>query len=127
MSTAPTTRMSARRVERPSDSPPRRATLCRCGASKRKPFCDASHIAAGFVATGEPATQASQPLEARDGALKVTPKLDGPLQVEGNVEICSGTGRTILRTQKTWLCRCGQSANKPYCDGTHTKIGFKST
>jgi CDGSH-type Zn-finger protein/uncharacterized Fe-S cluster protein YjdI len=103
-----------------------RATLCRCGASKNKPFCDSSHHAINFVATGEPATQESKSLESRGGELKVTPFKDGPLGVAGNLEICSGTGRTITRVQKTALCRCGHSANKPFCDGTHSKIGFKS-
>lgn len=103
-----------------------RATLCRCGASKRKPFCDGSHVAAGFQSTGEPATVESQPLADRAGPLKVTPLPDGPLLVEGNVEICAGTGRTVNRTVKAALCRCGQSANKPYCDGSHTRAGFKS-
>ncbi len=101
-----------------------RATLCRCGHSKNKPFCDHSHLDAGFVATSEPATKSNEALAARDGALKVTPTKDGPLQVEGNLEICSGTGRVIEKTTKTWLCRCGGSANKPFCDGTHKKIGF---
>lgn len=105
-------------------APGRNATLCRCGASKTKPYCDASHVAVGFVATGEPATQPSEPLVSRAGRLKVTPRPNGPLLVEGNIEICTGTGRTINRTQKTALCRCGGSANKPYCDGTHSKIGF---
>jgi len=101
-----------------------RATLCRCGASNSKPWCDASHVAAGFKASGEPATQASEPLARRNGPLAITPTKNGPLEVTGSLEICSGTGRTILRTQQTWLCRCGGSANKPYCDGTHKKIGF---
>lgn len=103
-----------------------RATLCRCGASKNKPYCDGSHTAAGFAATGEPATADSQPLVTRDGRLKITPAPDGPLLVDGNLEVVSGTGRTINRVVKTALCRCGASANKPYCDGTHRKIGFKS-
>jgi CDGSH-type Zn-finger protein len=38
----------------------------------------------------------------------------------------SGTGRTINRVTKAVLCRCGHSANKPYCDGSHTRVGFKS-
>lgn len=105
-------------------APRHRATLCRCGASKQKPFCDGSHTAAGFQATGEPATLDSQPLAARNGALKVTPAKNGPLLVEGNLEICSGTGRTVNRVTKCALCRCGQSARKPFCDGTHTKVGF---
>ncbi|MFI5308025.1 MAG: CDGSH iron-sulfur domain-containing protein [Polyangiales bacterium] len=103
-----------------------RATLCRCGASKNKPFCDASHIAIGFQATGEPASQESKPLAARNGPLRVTPQENGPLLVEGNLEICSGTGRTVRRVTKAFLCRCGQSSNKPFCDGTHNKIGFST-
>lgn len=104
-----------------------RATLCRCGASKSKPFCDGSHSAAGFVATGEPATKDSQALAVRDGPLAITPQPDGPLCVRGPLEIVSGTGRTILRTAETWLCRCGASQNKPYCDGSHKIAGFRDT
>lgn len=103
-----------------------RATLCRCGASKNKPFCDGSHTAAGFAATGEATAAESQPLATRDGTLKVTCAVDGPLLVDGNLEVVSGTGRTINRVVKTALCRCGASSNKPYCDGTHRKIGFRS-
>jgi CDGSH-type Zn-finger protein/uncharacterized Fe-S cluster protein YjdI len=103
-----------------------RVTLCRCGASKNKPFCDNSHATVGFTATGEPAVAESLPLAARAGVLKVVPQRDGPLRIEGNLELCAGTGHTINRVVKTALCRCGQSSNKPYCDGTHAKIGFKS-
>lgn len=100
------------------------ATLCRCGASKQKPFCDGSHVDAGFAASGESATRESQPLAVRNGSLVVAPQKNGPLQLEGNLEICCGTGRTIDRATKTWLCRCGHSANKPFCDGSHRKAGF---
>lgn len=101
-----------------------RATLCRCGHSKTKPFCDGSHTAAGFVATGEPATKASEPLAVRAGPVTITPAENGPLLVAGCVELVSGTGRTLDRCEKAALCRCGHSANKPYCDGTHRKVGF---
>jgi CDGSH-type Zn-finger protein/uncharacterized Fe-S cluster protein YjdI len=104
-----------------------RATLCRCGASKNKPFCDGSHTTAEFKATGEPATQSSQALAVRNGPLVVDPQPDGPLKVVGALEICSGTGRTVTRATENFLCRCGGSANKPFCDGTHRKNGFKST
>ena len=103
-----------------------RATLCRCGKSANKPFCDNAHRAAGFVATGEPETQPSEPLEDRGGALSIVPLPDGPLQVTGSLEICSGTGRTITRCESVRLCRCGGSATKPFCDGTHARIGFRS-
>ena len=101
-----------------------RASLCRCGASNNKPWCDGSHVQAGFVATGEPPTQASVTLAQRDGAVTVNPIANGPLEVTGNLEICSGTGRTLNRMQKAFLCRCGASNNKPFCDGSHKKTGF---
>lgn len=105
-------------------APRLRATLCRCGASKQKPFCDGSHVEAGFIASGEATTRTSEPLATRGGPLIVLAQADGPLQVEGNLEICCGTGRTIDRVTKTWLCRCGHSKNKPFCDGSHRKVGF---
>ncbi len=104
--------------------PSPRAVLCRCGASRHKPYCDGSHVDAGFAATGEPAHKASAPLEARDGPLAVDPQVDGPLKLTGNLEIVSGTGATIDRVQKAFLCRCGQSKSKPYCDGSHKAAGF---
>ena len=103
-----------------------RATLCRCGQSANKPFCDNSHRAASFTATGEPASRESEPLDARDGRLAITPLIDGPLQVIGNLEVCSGTGRTVTRVETTRLCRCGASQTKPFCDGSHARIGFRS-
>jgi CDGSH-type Zn-finger protein len=103
-----------------------RATLCRCGHSKNKPYCDGAHASIGFHATGEPETKASEPLASRDGALTVQATPDGPLHVTGNLEILSGTGRTLSRTTDAWLCRCGHSKTKPYCDGSHRKAGWKS-
>jgi len=101
-----------------------RATLCRCGASQHKPYCDGSHNGIAFAATGEPPAKESEPLARRNGPLSVVPTPDGPLKVEGSLEICAGTGRALNRTTKVFLCRCGGSANKPYCDGTHKRIGF---
>lgn len=103
-----------------------RATLCRCGASKNKPYCDLSHVGIGFRASGEPDTRLSEPLKVRDGKLAIKPLINGPLQVTGNLEICAGTGRNVDRVTKARLCRCGGSKTKPFCDNTHLKIGFKS-
>ena len=103
-----------------------RATLCRCGASKNKPYCDGSHHEIGFSATGEPPTGKTEMLPVRDGLLAIDPQTNGPLRVRGNLEIVSGTGRAVARVTSAYLCRCGGSANKPFCDGTHAKIGFKS-
>jgi CDGSH-type Zn-finger protein/uncharacterized Fe-S cluster protein YjdI len=107
-----------------------RATLCRCGASKNKPFCDSSHHDAGFHASGEPATgvadTATDMLPVRDGELAIEPELDGPLQLRGNLEITSGTGRVVSRVTQARLCRCGASNTKPFCDNSHQRIGFRS-
>ncbi len=101
-----------------------RATLCRCGASENKPYCDGSHAKAGFTATGEPTLKESEALAVRNGPLKATPLPNGPLMLVGNLEIVTGTGHTIDKTTKTFLCRCGHSQNKPFCDGSHKAAGF---
>ena len=103
-----------------------RATLCRCGLSKRKPYCDNSHNDGKFQASGEPDAKASRPLDARDGPLSVEPQKNGPLKVVGNLEVVSGTGHTIDRVTSTYLCRCGHSGHKPFCDGSHAKAGFEA-
>jgi CDGSH-type Zn-finger protein/uncharacterized Fe-S cluster protein YjdI len=103
-----------------------RATLCRCGASKNKPFCDCSHNDIEFRATGEPAVRPSEPLAVRDGDIQIEPERNGPLVVKGNLEICAGTGHTIDRVTQVRLCRCGGSHTKPFCDMTHRKIGFQA-
>ena len=46
--------------------------------------------------------------------------------IHGNVEIISGTGRVVARTEAAALCRCRASNNKPFCDGRHSRVGFKS-
>ena len=66
-------------------------------------------------------------LAARGGALSITTAPGWPAAYQGEVsKVVSGTGHTLKRVSETWLCRCGHSANKPYCDGTHKKIGFKA-
>ncbi|VAW79027.1 hypothetical protein MNBD_GAMMA14-275 [hydrothermal vent metagenome] len=104
-----------------------RATLCRCGASRNKPFCDGRHAEADFTATGEPGVKTSEPLsQQQNGKLTVGLLEDGPLLCKGDMEICSGTGQRINPTREAALCRCGASKDKPYCDGSHVAIGFTS-
>lgn len=50
---------------------------------------------------------------------------DGPLLVYGNITVKASDGTEVRKTKVTAFCRCGASGNKPYCDGTHTKTGFK--
>jgi CDGSH-type Zn-finger protein len=57
--------------------------------------------------------------------VKITVKRNGPLLVDGPFELKDHDGNAIaVPRQPCALCRCGASANKPFCDGTHSKIGF---
>jgi uncharacterized Fe-S cluster protein YjdI len=56
--------------------------------------------------------------------VSVTP--NGPLILRGNLRIVRD-GVEIARLEKAALCRCGQSSNKPFCDGTHLKVGFSDS
>lgn len=103
-----------------------RATLCRCGLSQNKPFCDNSHLAGNFQATGEPAPKDTPALEVRNGPVDVQPLPNGPLKIVGNLEVVSGTGHTINKVRQAFFCRCGHSQNKPYCDGSHKAAGFEA-
>jgi CDGSH-type Zn-finger protein len=53
---------------------------------------------------------------------------NGSLRVEGDVEILDAQGKSFGLGGRTviGLCRCGQSANKPFCDGSHRKVNFES-
>lgn len=55
----------------------------------------------------------------------VEPTLNGPLMVYGNVVVKDAAGNETRKNKATAFCRCGQSSNKPYCDGTHRKVGFE--
>lgn len=51
---------------------------------------------------------------------------NGPLLVYGNITVKDIEGNETHKNKVTAFCRCGHSANKPYCDGTHAKVGFKA-
>ncbi len=58
--------------------------------------------------------------------IKVTCLKDGPLMLEGNVKVLNASGEIIREAEKMFLCRCGQSNNKPFCDGKHKQINFSA-
>ena len=55
---------------------------------------------------------------------KVTVLKNGPLMVEGTIQIIKTDGTTEGKENKCFLCRCGHSGNKPFCDGSHKKNNF---
>ena len=62
-------------------------------------------------------------------SVKVTVFNNGPLRVEGDVTLVDAEGKEfgLGGRAAVGLCRCGASENKPFCDGTHNKVGFQST
>lgn len=173
--------------------------LCRCGGSRNKPFCDATHGLKGFDGAetaghgstadrrtdhdsaagditvhddrgrcahfgqctdrlpavfrgdrepfvdpdGAPATAVPDVVAGcPSGALayslppdpatvesaaapSITPIVDGPYRVRGDVQVVDAAGRPYERRARQTLCRCGHSRSKPFCDGSHWYAGFR--
>lgn len=56
--------------------------------------------------------------------VKITIRDNGPLLVDGDFTLVDAAGNEVPVKKKA-LCRCGGSTTKPFCDGTHSKIGFQ--
>jgi CDGSH-type Zn-finger protein len=51
---------------------------------------------------------------------------NGPLEVSGSVQLLDADGKPVpAGDDPVYLCRCGRSSNKPFCDGSHKKAGFE--
>lgn len=66
-----------------------------------------------------------KPTVEMSNSTKIEISPNGPIRVHGDVEITHSNGSVEKRATITALCRCGESANKPLCDGTHKKIEWK--
>ncbi len=58
--------------------------------------------------------------------VKITAQANGSYKVEGPIELYYGDKKIDVAKSPVFLCRCGASSKKPFCDGTHSKIGFKA-
>ena len=96
--------------------------LCRCGQSQKKPYCDNSHREAGFADPGRVAPNDVE-LAATAGELVIKLRQNGSLKVDGPFALIGADG-AIYQGTETALCRCGDCANKPFCDVSHRRIGF---
>jgi len=103
-----------------------RMALCRCGRSSNKPLCDGSHDE-GFEDEGHIAVDHLSTSEDADaeGPLRIRATEDGPFVVEGPVTIEANDDETVTGHRGA-LCRCGASDSKPFCDGSHTDMGFEA-
>ncbi len=102
-----------------------RVALCRCGASANKPLCDGAHEKAGFSDSGRVPGDHDPPA-AGTGPLVVSLAAHGPLLLKGVFRLVDGAGAALPARGKAALCRCGQSASKPFCDGAHARVGFRA-
>lgn len=125
--------------------------LCRCGASETKPFCDGTHRSVGFRSSLKGAESAAKVAGsvgdgsdagttgddmARGKRAKVVDTDDlgaepviritagGPYVVTGNIELLARDRPARRARGRYALCRCGHSGRKPFCDGTHARVGF---
>ena len=59
----------------------------------------------------------------------VTTRKNGPYLVQGGIKIVDADGNDVAidgDSDMVFLCRCGESANKPFCDGKHRQVGFEA-
>ena len=84
--------------------------------------CVSGRLVAVDSATGEPV----HPVREQRISTTQDPaeQCSGPLYIEGGIRVISADGKDYERRNRMALCRCGASGNKPFCDGTHVKIGF---
>ncbi|MGI9539134.1 MAG: CDGSH iron-sulfur domain-containing protein [Miltoncostaeaceae bacterium] len=105
-----------------------RLTLCRCGKTGNSPFCDNQHAKTGFRDPGLSDGEAEPPPpdDPPDGPTSIRASEDGPILLSGDLSIESARARPVRRASRIALCRCGESANKPFCDCTHAAAGFSA-
>jgi uncharacterized Fe-S cluster protein YjdI len=99
--------------------------------AERRPWVDLDQASADEIETAvgqcpSGALRARRPgaLEIRTEPLEVEASANGPLLVRGGVRVLDGEGNVLYEGDRAALCRCGGSANKPFCDGTHKTNGF---
>jgi len=95
--------------------------LCRCGASQNPPFCDGSHKTSHFADSTEINDAKTEPL-LTDAPLVITVRDNAMLIAKGPMLIQNQSGTSHTTRNKAAFCRCGASANKPFCDSSHKSI-----
>ncbi|MDB4950940.1 MAG: Zinc finger, CDGSH-type [Gemmatimonadetes bacterium] len=65
-------------------------------------------------------------MENENAGVTITVRNNGPYAVEGPIRLVDADGNEypVVAGKRVSLCRCGASTNKPFCDGTHSKMGF---
>jgi CDGSH-type Zn-finger protein len=100
-------------------------TLCRCGSSKSKPTCDGQHLEREFLNSGKIGEASEISASQRPSKITISCIKDGPITFRGRLRLHNQFGQECVKMRGS-LCRCGQSANKPFCDGSHERVGFRT-
>jgi CDGSH-type Zn-finger protein len=100
-------------------------SLCRCGSSNSKPTCDGQHLEREFLNPGKIAQASDIAASSRPSKITISCIKDGPITFRGRLRLHNQFGQECVKMRGS-LCRCGQSANKPFCDGSHERVGFKT-
>jgi len=90
-------------------------TLCRCGASNNKPFCDDQHLDVDFFDNATISRFSDRMPIKRPQTITVTCVKYGPLKFSGYLRVYNTKNQEYI-TMGGLLCRCGKSSNKPFCD-----------
>jgi len=99
--------------------------LCRCGKSKSGPTCDKQHLDAEFLHSGRMQEVSDAEASNRPAKITLSCNKDGPVTFRGRLRLHNSMGQECTKMRGA-LCRCGHSTNKPFCDGSHEKTGFRS-
>ncbi|MCW8925234.1 MAG: CDGSH iron-sulfur domain-containing protein [Xanthomonadales bacterium] len=97
-------------------------SLCRCGASKNKPYCDDQHLDIEFFDNGSISQLSDWMAVNRPQTITVTCVKNGPLKFRGYLRIFNKKGQECI-TVSGALCRCGKSSKKPFCDNNQGCAG----
>ncbi len=100
-------------------------SLCRCGHSKSKPVCDDQHVDMEFLNSGKIFEVSEIAASSRPSKITISCIKDGPITFRGRMRLHNQFGQECVKMRGS-LCRCGQSASKPFCDGSHSRVGFKT-
>jgi CDGSH-type Zn-finger protein len=98
----------------------------RHGTSQFCPYLRLGTVPAPLALTAS-RRRAIRPVEVAMAEVRIRPLENGPVEVSGVVLMVDPAGQAAPPSESPiYLCRCGQSADKPFCDGTHKKCGFRA-
>ena len=100
-------------------------SLCRCGRSGAKPSCNGAHLDAEFLHSGKFSDVSEVHPSNRPSKITISLIKDGPITFRGRLRLHNQFGQECTKMRGS-LCRCGHSASKPFCDGSHERTGFRS-